>query len=907
VTRRHTSPYLVGRAREFADLEDCLLQVGEGAPVTVVVEGPAGIGKTSLLRCFADRHAKELVLQAAGASWESSYAYGIVEQLLAGTAIEPPPTSATPVAAAQQLLGAAAGARTMLVLVDDAHWADAESLRALSSALRRTTRERILLVLVRQVDAPGADPEVQRLIGDMGGRPLRLSPLSAADIKRLATESRVPLRSPAAQQLCAHTQGIPLHILQLLRELPPETWSEWQPSLPPPSAVAVDIAHRLASCTEQTRSLVEAVAVLGEHCSFEDAALLAASDDPVAALDEAQRQGLLLTGERRGLTVLRLPSPMAQAAVRDALGPMRRRDLHRRAAGIVEDERAVLAHRVHATPFPDARLADELDEFADRQVATGAWGTVGDALVKASRLTPEKSRREERLLRAVDAVLGAGNLPEAIAFVPEIESFRESELRNIVLAYLAILRGRAAEAETALTRAWELCDPERDPETAAVICQRRVLHALCKWRGADLVEWADRAMSLAHPMSPAAVESAAIRGLGLGAMGRVAEARAHYAALTEKVRRGAQAQRVRMGKGWLDLALDDPDTARGELESAVPTVFLLGSTRISLWAQAWLARAQFVQGDWEAALDTVHRAAVQVEAGEWDLVRPLVHWTGAQIQALRGNWTAADEHLRLGGASPHDYEIMFVPATMARAHCAEAKADYGGVLRALVPVAHLGSRGSLDEPGFWPWPDIYANALVMTNQPDAADAFLAPFEAVAAKRGHKSAMARLGYVRGRIHGARGDIDAARDSFEVALEKLTGLPLPYDRARVNFAYGQTLRRAGKRREADAVLQTAREAYVALGATTYVERCDRELKAGGLNIKRARNAIDELTPQERAVAELVARGMTNKEAAGELFVSVKTVQFHLTRIYTKLGIRTRGELAAQYRQSTNAEEP
>jgi tetratricopeptide (TPR) repeat protein len=499
--------------------------------------------------------------------------------------------------------------------------------------------------------------------------------------------------------------------------------------------------------------------------------------DPVTALDEAQRQGLLLAGERRGLTVLRFPSPMTEAAVRDALGPLRRQDLHRRAADIVQDEREVLAHRVQATPFPDASLADELEEFAARQAATGAWSTVGNALVKASRLTPEKSRREERLLRAVDAILGAGNLPEAITFIPEIESFRESPLRNVVLAYLAILRGRPAEAETLLTRAWEQCNPGRDPETAAVICQRHVLHALGRWRGADLVEWANKAISLIAPTSPASVESAAIRGLGLGAMGRVAEARADYAALTEKVRGGAQAQRVRMGKGWLDLALDDPDTARSELESAVPTVFLMGSTRISLWAQAWLARAQFVQGDWDEAVDTVNRAAAQVEAGELELVRPLVHWTGAQVHALRGNWSAADEHLRLGSASAHDYEIMFVPAAMARAHYAEAKADYGGVLRALAPLANLSSRGSVDEPAFWPWPDIYGNALVMTNRADAADAFLTPYEAVAAQRRHRSTMARLGYVRGRIHGAWGDLEAARDSFEAALGQLEGLPLP----------------------------------------------------------------------------------------------------------------------------------
>lgn len=153
-------------------------------------------------------------------------------------------------------------------------------------------------------------------------------------------------------------------------------------------------------------------------------------------------------------------------------------------------------------------------------------------------------------------------------------------------------------------------------------------------------------------------------------------------------------------------------------------------------------------------------------------------------------------------------------------------------------------------------------------------------------------------IRGRIAGAEGDIDAARAHFERALSRLEPLPLPYDRARVNFAYGQTLRRAGKRREADVALKNAREDYRSLGARTYVERCDRELQAGGLHTGRAGAGPSHLTAQERAVARLVARGMSNQDTAQELFVSVKTVQYHLTHIYSKLGIRSRGELAAQF---------
>jgi DNA-binding NarL/FixJ family response regulator len=119
---------------------------------------------------------------------------------------------------------------------------------------------------------------------------------------------------------------------------------------------------------------------------------------------------------------------------------------------------------------------------------------------------------------------------------------------------------------------------------------------------------------------------------------------------------------------------------------------------------------------------------------------------------------------------------------------------------------------------------------------------------------------------------------------------------------DVAFGQTLRRAGKRREADAVISAARDIYLALGATTYVRRCDRELRAAGLGATRGDSDVLGLTPQEEAVSELVARGLSNREVAAELYVSAKTVQYHLTRVYTKLGVRSRAQLAARWAQAS-----
>ena len=292
--------------------------------------------------------------------------------------------------------------------------------------------------------------------------------------------------------------------------------------------------------------------------------------------------------------------------------------------------------------------------MATERAAEGAWAEAASLFTDASRLTEDRLLRERRLTRAVDALIGSGDAFGAAALVPEVESLRETPLRNAVLGYLAIVRGRAAEAEARLDRAWELVNVDRDPDVAALICQRHVLHALVRCRPDELVAWADRAVTLAGPDAPAGIEAAAIRGLGLAARGRVEQAKAAYATLADRVRHGAQAQRVLMGRGWLDLTLDQVDDARAALETAVPTTFSGGSTRISLWARAWLARAQFLAGEWDDSLRTVAEAATLLDRTGIVLAGPLLHWTGATIHALRGQWRQAERQLRRIDAVPQE-------------------------------------------------------------------------------------------------------------------------------------------------------------------------------------------------------------------------------------------------------------
>lgn len=925
---------LIGRAAIVADLADRCSRPAPGAS-TILLEGVEGVGKSMVLEAvlahMADLstgrapafgkpgitpvHRTDVSKVVAELPRDEHAPFPLLEQW----GVEMPAVGG--VTTATRLLRSAwlegersrefAGEHT-LVVVEDAHNASRDELAAVQAAILRFPRV-VTLLLVARPEPRIELPDSERVV---------LTGLRRADSARLLRTAVPSITDQAAAAAYELTDGVPGDLLDLVRETPRAFWYERRPLLPVTTRYRAGVDKTLDALPWAGQTLAAALAVLNTPADLSTATRLterllvteaghqeepAAGETPakqtdpdsesdledaaLAAVETLVRAGLVVWSGQGIRARIRWSHPMTPAAVRARLGPVTLRRYHEVAIELADTEGEQLFHRMAAAHGVDDQLAEELAAYAATRAGAGAHTEAARVYLDAHALAGSQERRVQYLIDGIDAHIGGGSLAEAEHLLPELEVLPRTARVEATMGYLAIVRGRPDEAEAYLTRAWELAG--RDPRDQALISARRTLHHLAKADAPGIIAWADIAIDKA-PGTTAATEAAAIRGLGLGGSGRGEEARAQYEELSARRLSTAQGQRVAMGHGWLETVLDSPFSARTLLERAVPTDVTHGATRISLWAQCWLARSLVVLGDWDSALEVAERAAELALASGHEVIRPLAHWPAAHVYALRGDHDNAHHHLRAGTAPDYAYPIMRLPAATARAQVAEIEADYETALATLAPFAAIYANPERDT-GFWPWRNIYANALVMLGRLDEAEAFVTPHLQVSRRWGRPADVARAEHTMGRIHGARGEVEAAEAAFERAAAQINDLPMPLEHARTRFARGQTLRRLGRRREAERELRAAREQFVALGAAAYVARSDRELKASG---QERSGGPTSLTPQETSVLDLVASGLTNKETAQELFISVKTVQYHLTRIYAKLGVRSRSELAAKY---------
>lgn len=891
---------------------------GRGSTV-VLVTAPDGGGKSHLVDTVLTGVSGVTAVLVRGLPWESGTpwvtAHRVLDRLPGGGRSEAGPlTGSGPVVDALTAAVATAGDGTVIV-VDDADHADPDSLRALGSALENAVEGTALLILTARTPSSTSSAN---LCARLARETLSLGPLDHTQIRALASaRTGRELSAAASRAILDYTGGEAGAVVAVVDGAADSWWAS--PFTPPPlpASVTQETAEKLARLAPADRPVVDAAAVLPPPVLLASLAALVAETDsaqvdehggdgPVLpALDAAHRAELLRVDHAPGSATVAFLSPLVRSAVLRDIPPRDVRTLHSAAARLVEDSDpdAALDHRSWISTGPDPSLCRELRDRALVHARSGRWSAAGHASLTAAALTPDPDEARGLNIDGIDALLSAGRISEAATLSRNLDRVRPDPRRDAVLGSLALHLGHAVEAETLLRRALD-AGGAGDAGGARVagghgaapdpvsLAQKFVVHSLCQWRPDQLRHWGGVVTGGDRSDQPEVEEARAVTLLGeaidaVPGSGVADESR--LATLAPAV-----AQRFEMASGWIALAGDDLETARRRLGSAVPTADVSGSARISLWSQAWLARTLLVRGDWDDALRVVDTAARRLDDLELDLLGPVVHWSGAIIRSMRGDHLGAATHLRHLTTSPDAYPVQIIPSALGRMQVAAAAGDYSSVRRAAEPMHSLSRTVDIDQPGFWPWQDLYAHALVLTGRLDDAEDLIEAPERRARDVGHRSTLARLGAVRSRIAAVRGDVDACTRIFHQSIEYLDGLAMPYFSARMHFGYGQTLRRAGRRREAHLALGTARDLYEQLGAHAYVERCDRERRAGGVDVART-GGNATLTPQEQAVAALVAAGRSNAQAAEELFLSVKTIQYHLTRIYAKLGVSGRTELA------------
>jgi DNA-binding CsgD family transcriptional regulator len=895
----------VGRSAELSVLARAVAEARARAPRTIVVEGPAGIGKTVLVRRILADLTHAVVLRATGDEIERSLPFGILDQLRASAgagAVEAVTDPLVAGAAFLELLADLQGKGLVVVVLDDAHWADAPSLQAVAFALRRLRVDQVLALLVgREEEMWRLASTVGRLVDNEAGARLRLGGLTPAELAELADAVGTgSLTAAAARRLHHHTEGNPLHATALLREVGSERLAGGDAGpLPAPRSYAALVLDRLSSCSAATRRLVRAGAVLGTRWPLDLAGGLAGVSDPLRAFEEAAGADLLAAGDGAPAPPVAFAHPLVRAAVYHHLGPGQRAALHTRAAALVAEPGTALRHRTAAATAPDAALAADLRAYAGEQAARRAWAASADAAVAASRLTPVRAEAEQLTVDAIDFLLAAGDLLAAGSLAEEAEAWDDSARRSYVMATTAFFAGRPEEGEALLADAWARCEPTAEPHLAARIAGMNATHHLNSCRGADAVMWARRALEwdpdgvvcMSYPprlMLPVALAmtcddlAGVLAGIGLPDL------------LPDP--RPDQVDEL-LARGVLRVWNDDLAGAMADFAAVSRACRRRGPLTLAINALFYLADSEYRLGHWDDAALHADIAISTAEDAGFVPGLAMSHAVATFVAAARGEPERAGAHARASAEAATD-PAQRMWAAVAAARLAQSAGDAHQQAAACTSILDLAGMEPIEDPNVQPWRELYAEALVRLGQLAEAEAVLAPLEARAQSRGRLGARCGASRVRGLIAAAQGDAAGARQCFEAALAAARQAAMPFVQAQVEVDCGVVLRRHGRRRAALGPLLSARSELVRLGAGPLLRRCEQELEALGMGVSDDdRDPVPRLTSQERSVAHLAAGGRANREIAAELMVSVKTVEYHLGNVFAKLHVRSRSQLTAR----------
>ncbi len=918
----------VGRAAELGRLLDVARAARTVTPPPVLITGPAGIGKSELVDRLR-RHVEGpdgpagpdgmTVVRAVAPDVEVSRPGALLERCLAaaraaGARPDDVPTGPSRPGAAALLaaLEDLADHRPVLLVADDLHRADPESLATLRRLLRRLPPLRVMTVLAGH-DRP--DDWLEPPPGDAWPEDtvrLTLRGLTTAEVAELAREIDPDVTPWTVARLREETDGNPMYLRAVLADRDPgdgdlagrDLAGRYRLGRPrPPGSLAAGLRRRLAGAPPRAREALEALAVLGEPASVQVLRTLTGHDSVSEDCAPLVREGLLEAQVDETDEILSYRSALVRDAVYGSLPAARRRALHRQAADLTGGT-AHWRHLVGSTDGPDAGLADALEKAATTEFEQGALVAAAEYFLWAAARSPDERARAARLTEGVRLLVHAAREGHALAHTAEIEALPDGPARSELLGLLAFARDEVAASRDLLAAARAGIVGGAVPGESVARLDLELAYVHCQLGdGEAAVRAADdarrqipeqhRLVPLVHAFLAAgtALTEGPARGLEHLAFLPTSPARATPYELPALTQRGTLNGLLgRLAPGCADLTV----VAR---RRSTPLAHLLGVS-----AQVHLIWCDYLLGEWDAARRELEVAVEAVTRHGRSFDHATLWSLSSILHAGRGEHDAARADLARARmlAETADFLGPRIHLTLADAAIAQAEGragDVAGTLSALTPDELEPERVQLYSG--W-WLPALVDSHLDTGRLDSAARALAALDRVPSA-GSCLPVARA-WLAGRLTAALGDLPGARRAFEA------GLALPADggepgwyRTRLRHAYGTTLVLAGHRAAGRTALDAAADTFSRLGARPFLERCLADLAdaadpgdlAVGPGPARGRWA-DDLTDREREVTTLVGRGWTNPEIAAELFVSTKTVEYHLRNVYGKLGLRGRRAL-------------
>jgi DNA-binding CsgD family transcriptional regulator len=902
---------LTDRRSERATLDRLVDAVRGGQSRALVVRGDPGVGKTVLLDYVATQASGCRVARAAGVQTEMELAFAGLHQLCApmlgraghlpvpqqdalriafGLAVGPPPDRFLVGLAVLSLLSEVAGERPLICLIDDEQWLDHASAQALGFVARRLAADPVGLVFAAR--EPGAA---------LAGLPeLEVSGLRESDARALLDSALAgPLDDRVRDQIVAETEGNPLALLELPRGLTPAELAGGfglPGAVPLSERIAESFRRQLEALPAQSRRLL----LLAAAEPYGDLSLVWRAAGrlgiPVQAAASAVDAGLVEFGAR-----VRFRHPLLRSASYLAASVADRQAVHGALAEVTDPEAAPERrawHRAKAAAGPDEEVAAELEQSAGRAQARGGLAAAAAFLERAVRLTADPERRVDRILAAAHAHMQAGAFETALRLLADTEDDGSGPLDELQSARADLLRGEivfasglGSDAPPLLLKAANRLE-SLDAGLARETYLTAWLAALFAGRLAgagDLLEVSRAARAVPVAAGPPHPADLVLAGLATVVTDGLAAA-------APTLRRALR-------------AFNDADMTKAE------------ELRWGWFAQA-AASALWDDDAWHAML--VRQVRIAREAGALDQLPIMLGALGTAV-AWSGDFAAAaalnaeaDAVCEVTGSRAAPFTAMMLASLRGRE--AEATSLIEGTITEAtaggqgIAVAYAHWAAAILANGFGRYDDALASAWAASE--DTSTLYISMWalpELIEAAAGTGdtgiagSALTRLAEfttaagtdfglgIEARCRALLSAGETAENLYREAIERLGRTRLRPELARAHLLYGEWLHRENRRPDARQQLRTAYDTLAAMGAEAFAERARNELVAAGEVVRqRTAEPASTLTAQEAHIARLAADGHTNPEIAAQLFLSARTVEWHLRKIFTKLGISSRREL-------------